>query len=353
MLVARHSIIRNSSKDGVRFDSNAGGSVLESQITGNALYGVRNATTNSAVLATNNWWGDPTGPHSDLAPACGTGAGDNVTAGVLFVPFLTSTVANVDFPLSNAPVITLTPRRWFAPADNLTKVYFDITLTDGNGAPLPGRTVKLKSNLGTVTDGGITDITGKTLAYLLSAGTGDALVTATLDAASACEYAMSPQSKITFTTPLNLTELFPEFPGSLFGQRYRRDPAAGHPGRPGHGQCVADQSAAPARHRGPDLRFCPIRGRPGLRSPGDLYGRSHPGRQHAHLQPAVDAGGFRSLLLRSAVQYHFSRLGSLERAAVSGILGAEAAQSQDLSTGTGQPAAKIGPARRRRTPLRR
>ena len=79
--------------------------------------------------------------------------------------------------------MTLTPRRWFAPADNLTRIYFDITVRDGNGAPIPGRTVRLTTSLGAVTDGGITDPNGKTLAFLTSTSVGDAVVTASLDVA--------------------------------------------------------------------------------------------------------------------------------------------------------------------------
>src|SRR5204863_4267140 len=58
-LIVHHSIIRQSSTDGVRFANNWGGSILESQIVGNADYGVRNGTPLKPVLATNNWWGDP------------------------------------------------------------------------------------------------------------------------------------------------------------------------------------------------------------------------------------------------------------------------------------------------------
>src|SRR5512135_2482326 len=138
----------------------------------------------SAVLATNDWWGEPNGPKSDIG--CGTGQGDKVTAGVLFQPVLTNTNLNAEFPLSAAPQLTLTPRRWFAPADGVTKIYFDITLRDGNGTPLPGRATQLQSSLGTVVDGGITDANGHTLAYLTSNSVGDANVSVTLNALSAC-----------------------------------------------------------------------------------------------------------------------------------------------------------------------
>ncbi len=215
-LVARHSQIRFSSKDGVRNDSsNTSITIINSQINDNTLYGVRNQTFSTAILASNNWWGDANGPTSDTA-ACSTGLGDKVTDGVIFHPVLTDTLTTRDFPMSDAPILTLTPRRWFAPADGATKVYFDITLRDANGTPLPGRTIKLSTSLGTATDGGITDLNGKTLAYLVSSTVGEANVYASLDDLSACENALSPKTRVTFTTPLDITDLFPDSPASYF-----------------------------------------------------------------------------------------------------------------------------------------
>jgi Bacterial Ig-like domain (group 1) len=214
-IIAHHSVIRNSSKDGVRLDPQAAGSAIQSQIYGNALYGVRTMVTNDAVLASNDWWGAASGPHPDNL-ACGTGTGDKVTAGVLFQPFANAANAIPAFPLTNAPTISLTPRRWYAPADGLARIYFDITLRDGDGNPIPGRTVKLKTSLGTATDGGITDVNGKTLAYLTSTVAGDANVSASLVAASACEAALSPVSEVTFTTPINITELMPDAQAPYF-----------------------------------------------------------------------------------------------------------------------------------------
>ena len=214
-LNVHHSIIRYSLKDGVRFDSNWGGSILESQIVDNTLYGIRNQTPQRAVLATNNWWGDPNGPQSDI-PACSLGMGSKVSTGILFTPVLTSTLPAATLPLSNAPILTITPRRWFAPADGLTRVYFDLALRDGNGLPLPGRTVKLSSSLGNTADGGITDVRGKTIAYLTSTSTGDAMVLASLDAMTACEGALSPETRVTFTTPVSVTDLMPGAPSPYF-----------------------------------------------------------------------------------------------------------------------------------------
>ena len=182
--------------------------MIQSQIYGNALYGVRTMVNNDGVLASNNWWGAASGPHPDNV-VCGMGSGDKVTAGVLFQPFATASNAIPAFPLTNAPAITLTPRRWYAPADGVGKIYFDISLRDGNGNPIAGRTVKLHTNLGSVVDGGITDVNGKTLAYLTSSSAGEAAVTAHLVAASACEAALSPESDVSFTAPINITDLMP------------------------------------------------------------------------------------------------------------------------------------------------
>jgi hypothetical protein len=209
LLTAHYSTVRFSAKDGIRLDSNAGGSITNSQIYGNGLYGINNIQPTRAILATNVWWGDPGGPISDI-PQCSSGQGDKVTAGVLFVPVLTSPTAYNILPLSDAPSLTLMPRRWFAPADGTSKIYFDISLTDGNGFPLPGRTVLLTSSLGTVQDGGITDEYGKTLAFLTSTSTGDAQVYASLDPLTACEGSLSPDSKVTFTTPAPYVDLMPD-----------------------------------------------------------------------------------------------------------------------------------------------
>jgi hypothetical protein len=230
-LVARHSRIRYSSKDGVRNDhAYTSLSILNSQIYSNTLYGVRNQIFAPAILAANNWWGDVNGPTSDTAACNPLGTGDKVTNGVLFRPVLTSTNLSAEFPLSDAPILTLTPRRWFAPANGTTKVYFDITLRDGNGTPLPGRTVNLNSTFGTPTSGGITDLNGKTLAYLVSNNVGDANVTATAVAANACEDAMSPKSKVTFTPPLTITDLFPNTPASYFDGNISVSPQPVHVG---------------------------------------------------------------------------------------------------------------------------
>ena len=215
-LIARHTVVRYSAKGGILFNIGGGGSILNSQIVSNSqivtsTYGVYNSVPVHPVLATNDWWGDPNGPQSDVV-ACSTGHGDKVSTGVLFRPVLTDTHLSAEFPLSDAPQMTLTPRRWFAPADGLIRVYFDITLRDGNGTPMVGRVTRLHTTLGTVTDGCVTDVNGHTLGYLTSPAPGDADVYLTLDTLSACEGATSPSAKITFTPPFTGTDLFPDSP---------------------------------------------------------------------------------------------------------------------------------------------
>ncbi len=158
------------------------------------------------------------------------GHGDKVTSGVIFRPVLTDALTTRPFPLSAAPILTLTPRRWFAPADGTTKVYFDITLRDANGAPLPGRAINLSSSIGTPTSGGITDQNGKTLAYLVSGTQGEANVRASLSAPAACENALSPKARVTFNPPLNVTALFPGSPASYFSDDISVTPQPVHVG---------------------------------------------------------------------------------------------------------------------------
>jgi hypothetical protein len=67
-------------------------------------------------------------------------------------------------------------------------------------------------------------VNGRTLAYLVSSLAGDAEVFATLDPISACESALSPSTKVTFTTPVAITELFPDSPASYFDGRISVSP---------------------------------------------------------------------------------------------------------------------------------
>jgi len=73
--------------DGVRCDYFCYAiTVNNSNISGNAGYGVRNTAPSSLVLAEYNWWGDSTGPyHPTLNPG---GLGDSVSDYVDFDPWL-------------------------------------------------------------------------------------------------------------------------------------------------------------------------------------------------------------------------------------------------------------------------
>ena len=153
---------------------------------------------NQLVLAPNNWWGSSSGPTTN--DTCSDGDGTRVEGLVRYGPWLRSAEERPD-PLKplDIPLITLSPQRWYAPADGQTRVWVDVTLLDPMGNPVPGESVNLLSSLGTVTSGGITDAAGHTLAYLTSAEMGDAELTATLSTTNRCAEAASTTSLVTFT----------------------------------------------------------------------------------------------------------------------------------------------------------
>ncbi|MGB5052248.1 MAG: invasin domain 3-containing protein, partial [Caldilineaceae bacterium] len=221
-----HSILRNSGHDGLRTRRGGYTSVIESnQIVGNADYGVRNTDTTATLNASNNWWGSASGPRTDNS--CNTGGtGDRVSIGVVFKPFLTD--ANQE-PGALAPrdirILSITPQAWFVPADGVSRAYITLTLLDGNGNPMPGRTVRLHSTLGTVTDGGVTNVQGQTLAYLVASSAGDAQLTASVDNAATCETVQPPApATITFTPYSAAANLLPNSAAPYMSKDIQIDP---------------------------------------------------------------------------------------------------------------------------------
>ena len=210
-LFASHSTIRNSGTDGVRVSADSNVSIESSHILGNAVYGVHNTSSSGVdlVMAANNWWGSAAGPKTDNTcnPA---GTGDRVSTGVAYAPVLTNATQNTAVVLpSETRILTMTPNRWFAPADNLSRVILTLVLRDGNGNPIPGRKILLKSSIGSVQAGGITDARGQTLAILTSAQVGDADLRAFLDT-TGCETARIATAKISFTAPAAADDYLPE-----------------------------------------------------------------------------------------------------------------------------------------------
>ena len=146
-----HSIIRHGSPNGVSISARGTGTVIESsQIISHTGYGVRNTVTGPAyaVNAANNWWGHPSGPQTDDGCNVG-GAGTRVSTNVIFRPVLTDALALPPIVApTDARILSLSPRRWFAPADDATRVYFDIVLRDGNGLPASGPHHSLEQHAG-------------------------------------------------------------------------------------------------------------------------------------------------------------------------------------------------------------
>ena len=204
------SRFRYSSKDGIYVWTGGGRSVVErSQIVDNAGYGINNRDTETPLRAENNWWGSDTGPRDDNG--CNpTGTGSKVSENVFFKPFLSS--PNEDpGPVApgDARLLSIEPQGWFIPADGVTQAWVTITLRDGNGQPLAGRRVRLHSTLGEVTDGALTDVQGRSFAYVTSDVAGDAALTASLDAET-CEMALSTSATVTFTAFEPGSELLPD-----------------------------------------------------------------------------------------------------------------------------------------------
>lgn len=190
--------ISNHAADGIRFSGGTVSGLVEgSAITEIGGVGLVNGTR-QLIVAPNNWWGSPTGPTTN--DACDAGNGTRLEGLVRFGPWLSSADQRPD-PLAplEIPLITLSPQRWYAPADGQTRVWVDVTLLDPRGHPISGATVILVSSRGDVTSGGITDAAGHTLAYVTSTEIGDAELFAALSTADRCDQASSTMALVTFT----------------------------------------------------------------------------------------------------------------------------------------------------------
>ncbi len=199
----RHSTVRDGGNDGIRNVGYGRSRTLveTTQITGNNGFGLNNLEPAWPILANNNWWGQASGPQLPAGSACGPGgSGSSISDGVIFRPVLPSPGAPITAAAADdLRLLSITPRRWFVPATGVDRLYVEITLRDGQGNPIPGRTVRLGSTLGQVTDGGITGYDGKTLAYLRSTTAGEAEINAILETQGACELVRSPTAQVTFT----------------------------------------------------------------------------------------------------------------------------------------------------------
>jgi hypothetical protein len=190
--------IADNAANGIAFTGgNVSGTIEGSSITDIGGAGIAN-TTRRVIAAPNNWWGSPTGPTT--TDACDEGTGTRIEGLVRFGPPLSAPGQPAD-PLAAADTatITLVPQRWYAAADGQTRVWVDLTLRDPLGNPMPGQTVSLISTLGSVTNGGITDAAGHTLAYVTSTEPGDANLQATLKATGDCQKADGTEVMVTFT----------------------------------------------------------------------------------------------------------------------------------------------------------
>lgn len=197
-----HCSVKYSANDGISA-LNAGGSVIEfCQITNNTNLGVGNYKATSfknAIIASNNWWGDASGPYNLNCNPLGKGCA--VSDYVLINPFSQTPDDNPDlFSPTDAKILTLTPQRWYTPADGINPVYIKIKLVDGAGNPLSGYQTHVTSNIGTVKDGSLTDANGECYARITSKTAGTATINAVVENLNVCDYLRSQNSEITFTS---------------------------------------------------------------------------------------------------------------------------------------------------------
>lgn len=207
-VIFSNGVIRESAYDGFYANfGGAGAAIYFSQIVSNTHYGVYNAVPDEdIILATMNWWGDASGPDADNNANPG-GTGNKISDGVSFRPFVADLNAPPD-PLSERDLgfLTLTPQRWFVPADGVNQAYIEITMRDGAAQPLANQSIHLATTLGSLSDNSIlTSAQGKAYVFLTSSSVGVATVTAK---AIGTLLAQPAQTEITFVE--EGPDLFPD-----------------------------------------------------------------------------------------------------------------------------------------------
>jgi len=182
-----HVVVRESSKDGIQASTGASGTVIEaSQIVNNTAFGIRNAQGNTALRASANWWGAPTGPQVQQNCNVG-GTGSTITTNVDFRPFLTVSDGEVSTVApSSGYILTLAPQRWYVPADGVTRADVLVTVRNGEGQPQLGKIVKMHATRGSVVDGGMTNAHGQTIARIYSNVEGISTLTASISEEDPC-----------------------------------------------------------------------------------------------------------------------------------------------------------------------
>ena len=202
----------------------AGSSIHNSQIVNNSNYAVENTDPAGTLMADNNWWGSANGPvvTNGCNPA---GSGGRINGKVAFEPFLTSgSLQSNDLAGGDAILVSMSPLRWFVPADGVSRAWVRLTVRDGNGLPLSGRVVNLISSLGNVTDGEITDVQGQTWAFITSSTPGDAQLSPSLSHLGICESARGASATITFTSPSSAGQVLPDSAAPYLDESIQVDP---------------------------------------------------------------------------------------------------------------------------------
>lgn len=201
-VVARNSIIRNSSQDGARVGFGSALTLEASQITGNSSYGVFMDAAADTVIASNNWWGSASGPMADGACNPG-GAGARISQDVIFRPFLSAPGQQPDpFAAGDTGLLTLTSSSWYAEVSQTDTLTLSVALRDGNGNPLPNRKIQFASSLNIVQGDDMTDANGNATGYLKLLLPGENVITASL-LRGQCESGRSAKTRVNIAQPVD------------------------------------------------------------------------------------------------------------------------------------------------------
>jgi parallel beta-helix repeat protein/YD repeat-containing protein len=157
----QNDIFLQNAGSGVYATTFANPTLQNDEFSGNGQFGVSNSSNGVTLVATNNWWGSPTGPTISSNPG---GTGDHVSNGVTYSPWLTtlSQPTPTPYPAATAtPVLNVVGGTisantvWFASS---SPYVVNNTVTVNNGVSLtiqPGVVVKFQPNTGLIVNGAL------------------------------------------------------------------------------------------------------------------------------------------------------------------------------------------------------
>ena len=127
-----HSLITNSSNDGIYANTGPLLTLTCNNIQDNAGLGLRNMIPANSIQAANQYWGSPNGPYHSSNP---DGPGNGVSDGVIFTPWLTTPCGSPLAPVINSAAfydleIGIV---FISVADDITDLFLERSLDGSSG----------------------------------------------------------------------------------------------------------------------------------------------------------------------------------------------------------------------------